>query len=145
MHTPRPTPLAISYRSHQKSLAHFSYLVPLILFFFTKRQSQKGEGAWQNAPLNYALVFTFRPIKVLMVDFRKKGLDKKKVFVVHGEAPYFSEALSFSLPSLLVNPAMGRSHLELFFEGGQSSHGTGGGAWTKKRRDQKSLRTSGIK
>ena len=41
-----------------------------------------------------------------MVDFRKKGLDKKKVFVVQGEAPYFSEALSFSLPSLLVNPAM---------------------------------------
>ena len=102
---PSSYPLAISYRSHQKSLAYFSHLVPLILFFFTKRQSQKEGGAWQNVPLNYALVFTFRPIKVLMVDFRKKGLDKK-VFVVHGEAPYFSEALSFSLPSLLVNPAM---------------------------------------
>ena len=41
-----------------------------------------------------------------MVDFHKKGLDKKKVFVVRDEAPYFSEALGFSLPSLLVNPAL---------------------------------------
>ena len=41
-----------------------------------------------------------------MVDFQKKGLDKKKVFVVRDEAPYFSEALGFSLPSLLVNPAL---------------------------------------
>ena len=46
MHTPHPTPLdptlAISYRNHQKSLAYFSHLTPLVLFFFTKRQSQKG-------------------------------------------------------------------------------------------------------
>ena len=41
-----------------------------------------------------------------MVDFQKKGLDKKKVFAVRDEAPYFSEALGFSLPSLLVNPAL---------------------------------------
>ena len=41
-----------------------------------------------------------------MVDFQKKGLDKKKVFVLRDEAPYFSEALGFSLPSLLVNPAL---------------------------------------
>ena len=40
-HTPHPTPLAISYRNHHKSLAYFSHLAPLILFFFTKRQSQK--------------------------------------------------------------------------------------------------------
>ena len=53
----------------------------------------------------YALVSTFRPIKVLMVDFQNKGLDKK-VFVVRDEAPYFSEAQGFSLPSLLVNPAL---------------------------------------
>ena len=39
-----------------------------------------------------------------MIDLQKKGLDKK-VFVVRGKAPYFSEALDFSLPSLLVNPA----------------------------------------
>ena len=46
MHTPHPTPLdpslAISYRNHQKSLAYFSHLAPLILFFFAKKQSQKG-------------------------------------------------------------------------------------------------------
>ena len=55
MHTagPHPTllnpPLAMSCRSHQKSLAYFGHLEPLALFFFTKRQSQKG-GAWHNAP-----------------------------------------------------------------------------------------------
>ena len=42
MHAPYRTPLAISYRNHQKSLAYFSHLAPLILFFFTKKQSQKG-------------------------------------------------------------------------------------------------------
>ena len=35
-------PQAISYRSHQKSLAYFSHSAPLVLFCFTKRQSQKG-------------------------------------------------------------------------------------------------------
>ena len=58
-----------------------------------------------QCPPTYVLVSTFRHIKVLMVDFEKKGLDKK-VFVVRDEAPYFSEALAFSLPSLLVNPAL---------------------------------------
>ena len=42
--------LAISNRHHQKNLAYFSHLAPLILFFFTKRQSQKGR-AWHYAPL----------------------------------------------------------------------------------------------
>ena len=46
MHTPHPTPLnpplAISYGKHQKSLAYFGHLAPLVLLFFTKRQSQKG-------------------------------------------------------------------------------------------------------
>ena len=41
-----------------------------------------------------------------MVNFQKKGLDKKKVFVVRDEAPCFSKALGFSLPSLLVNLAL---------------------------------------
>ena len=41
-----------------------------------------------------------------MVDFQKKDLDKKKVFIFREEAPYFSEALGVSLPSLLVNPAL---------------------------------------
>ena len=57
-------------------------------------------------PPKYALVSTFRPIKVFDGRFPKKGLDKKKDFVVRDEAPYFSEALGFSLPSLLVNPAL---------------------------------------
>ena len=48
---PHPTPLAISYRNHQKSLAYFSHLAPLILFFFTKRQSQKeGVGHGTISP-----------------------------------------------------------------------------------------------
>ena len=82
------------------------------VFFFTKRRSQKRWGARHNAPPKYALVSTFRPIKVLMVDFQKKGLDKK-VFVVRDEALYFSEALGFSLPSLLVNPALHRVFLRI--------------------------------
>ena len=35
-------PLAISYTNHQKNLAYFSHLAPLVLFLFTKRRSQKG-------------------------------------------------------------------------------------------------------
>ena len=56
MHTPHPTPLdlpqAISYENHQKSLAYFGHLAPLILFLFTKRQSQKewGEGEHGTMP-----------------------------------------------------------------------------------------------
>ena len=53
LNAPHPTPLdpslAISYRSHQKSLAYFSHLAPLVLFcFFTKRQNQKGVGMAQS-------------------------------------------------------------------------------------------------
>ena len=51
MHIPHPTPLdsplTISYRNHQKNLAYFSHLAPLVLFLFTKRQSQKGGGMAQ--------------------------------------------------------------------------------------------------
>ena len=58
MHTPHLTsldpPLAISYRHHQKSLAHFSHLASLIGYFFTKRQSQKG-GHGTMVPLNTLL------------------------------------------------------------------------------------------
>ena len=54
MHIPHPTPLdsplAISYRNHQKNLACFSHLAPSVVFLFTKRQSQKGRGAWHNDP-----------------------------------------------------------------------------------------------
>ena len=47
MHIPHPTPLdsplAISYRNHPKNLHIFSHLAILVLFLFTKRQSQKAE------------------------------------------------------------------------------------------------------
>ena len=61
MHTPYPSPpdppLAISHKNHQKSLAYFSHLAPLILFFFTERQSQTGEGGMaQCSPPKYAPV-----------------------------------------------------------------------------------------
>ena len=50
MHTPHPTPLdsplAISYRNHQKIQAYFSHLTPLALFLFTEKQSQKGMAQW---------------------------------------------------------------------------------------------------
>ena len=42
--TPLDPPLAISYRNHQKSLVYFSHLAPIVLFFFTKRPSQRGGG-----------------------------------------------------------------------------------------------------
>ena len=46
MHTPHPTPLypplAVSCRNHQKSLAYFSHLAPLILFFLLKGRIKKG-------------------------------------------------------------------------------------------------------
>ena len=73
--------------------------------YTSKTLLKMAGGMAQHLP-KYALVSTFRPIKVLTVDFQKKGLDKKKVFVVRDEVPYFSEALGFNLPSLLVNPAL---------------------------------------
>ena len=65
MHVPHSTPLdspvAISFSNHQENLAYFSHLLaPLVLFFFTKRQSQKG-GPWHNGPpLNTLLRAGFR-------------------------------------------------------------------------------------
>ena len=55
MHTPYPIslypPPAICYRNHQKSLAYFSHLAPLILCFLLKgRVRRGGEGALLNAP-----------------------------------------------------------------------------------------------
>ena len=38
------------HKLHQKILAYFSHLAPLVLFFFTKRPSQKG-GPWHNGPV----------------------------------------------------------------------------------------------
>ena len=37
-----------------------------------------GEGHGNNGPPKYALVSTFRPIKVLMVDFQKRVLIKRR-------------------------------------------------------------------
>ena len=51
-----------------------------------------------------------------MVDFQRKGRDKKKVFVVHDEAPYFFEALGFSLPGLLVTPTLIATDVEPIFK-----------------------------
>ena len=54
--TPHPIslypPLGISYRNHPKSLAYFSLLAPLILFFLLKDRVKRG--AWRSAPLKYA-------------------------------------------------------------------------------------------
>ena len=44
----------ISYRNHEKSLAYFSHLAPLVLLFFNRRQSQKG-GGHGTMPLNTLL------------------------------------------------------------------------------------------
>ena len=56
MHAPHPTPLypplAMSYRNHQKSLAYFSHLAPLILFFLLIAQS-KGGGPGPMPPSKY--------------------------------------------------------------------------------------------
>ena len=54
MHTPHPIPLdpplAISYRNHQKSLAYFSHLAQLVLFFFTKRLVKRGRHGTMPRP-----------------------------------------------------------------------------------------------
>ena len=56
MHTPDLTLLAISYKNHQKSLAYFSHLAPLILFFLLKgRVKGGGRGMAQCSSLNTLL------------------------------------------------------------------------------------------
>ena len=59
LHIPHSTlldpPLAISYRNHQKSLAYFSHLAPLNLFFFIKKLSLKEEHGTMLLPLNTLL------------------------------------------------------------------------------------------
>ena len=64
-------PLAISYRNHQNSLAYFNHLAPLNLFFFNKKQSQKGERAWNNAP---------SPKYALAVKTKKKRSTRPQMF-----------------------------------------------------------------
>ena len=79
MHSPYPPPgfdprfPAISYGNHQKSVAYFSHLAPLILFIFTKRRSQKG--GTMALPLN-TLLFTsvlYSSIVVVLLNTAKDG------------------------------------------------------------------------
>ena len=66
MYTHHPTPLdrplrpwlkAISYRNYQKSLAYFSHLAPLVLFFLLKgRVKRGGHGTMPPPPLNTLLL-----------------------------------------------------------------------------------------
>ena len=63
------------------------------------KAESKEVGARHNTP----------PIRSCLYVYTNKGLDKK-VFVVRDEALHFSEALGFSLPSLLANPALHPPH-----------------------------------
>ena len=63
MYAPHPTPLdpplAISYRNHQKSLAYFIHLAPVVLFFLLKGRVKRGRGTAQ-CPLNTLLPRSLR-------------------------------------------------------------------------------------
>ena len=75
MHTlglyPLDPSLAISYTNHQKSLAYFSHLAPLVLFFITKRKSQK-EGGMAQCPPKYAPVTLYCGANLQRDDERMK-------------------------------------------------------------------------
>ena len=78
MHTPHPTPLdpplAISYRNHYKSMAYFSHLAPLVLLFFTKKQSQKGGGCIaQLHPLNTLVASVGRSFAFYLDNFEPRA------------------------------------------------------------------------
>ena len=57
---PLDPPLAIGYEKYQKSLEYFRHLVPIVLFFFTKRQRQKGRHGNMPSPLNMLLPRSLR-------------------------------------------------------------------------------------
>ena len=62
MHTSHTNPLnpslAVSYRNHQKSLAYFNHLVPLVLFFFSKKHRQQGGlGTMPAVPLGQTSIW----------------------------------------------------------------------------------------
>ena len=106
MHTFHPIPLdppqVISYRNHQKGLAYFSYLAPLVLFFFTKRPSQNG-GLWHNAPpLNTILgenLLSWRLHSYVDCDLQKK---EKKVFTLFSISVRLAASTVFSNLALRV-------------------------------------------
>ena len=58
MHTPHPTlldpPLAKSNGNHQKSMAYFSHLAPLVLFFLLKGRVKRGLVGMAQCPSKYA-------------------------------------------------------------------------------------------
>ena len=71
MHTPLDPPLAISYGNHQKSLAYFSHLAPLILFFLLKGKVKRGEGMAQCPPKYAAAVKSKKGLLVLRCSIKR--------------------------------------------------------------------------
>ena len=61
MHTPHPTPDHKFLHKSSKESGNFSHLAPLVLFFFTKKQSEEG-GYGTMAPPEYgpAVITTTR-------------------------------------------------------------------------------------
>ena len=85
MHTPHLTPRPLATQTIKRVWHILVTWHHLFCSFLLNGGVKMGGGDMAQCPPKYALVSTFRPIKVLMVDFQKKGLDKK-VFVVHDEA-----------------------------------------------------------
>ena len=50
-----PWPMAISYRNHQKNLAHFSHLAPLVLFVLLKDSIKRRKRGRMSPALNTPL------------------------------------------------------------------------------------------
>ena len=111
--SPLDAPLAISYRNHQKSLAYFSHLAPLV--FFTKRQSQnsKWEGGRHNGPLskyvlNIALVTWL--VKVALQEWMLKS------GVIGGKnVPYWTCSTNNLLLLITIKPSLQPSLAKISF------------------------------
>ena len=59
MHTPHPTPVdppLISYKNHEKNLAYFSHMAPLVLFFLLKGRVKRGGRGTTSPSPKYAPV-----------------------------------------------------------------------------------------
>ena len=112
MHIPHPTPLdsplVINYRNHRKNLAYFSLLTLLVLFFFTKRQSQKGRRHGTIAPpLNTPLRAGFRQLEALGCLITLSGRAKKGLHVLR--CPIFTENIG------IVKSEKGYTSLQMLF------------------------------
>ena len=114
--TPLDLPLAVSYRNHQNSLAYFSHLAPLLLFFLLKGRI-KGEEVWRNAfPLN--TLFSTKILLKIGKEEQKKETStqpqmscffaenrrKAKKFLIHGRSLSFCKC-----PRAAYNGLAGRS------------------------------------